>query len=268
MKYIYTIFLMFIFLLLSCKNDSKKNKVKEEVEKEVLELKLKSNEAGEKFITELAQESGAIKRENSEIQFEVDEYSFSIIRNCGMFEIRRTYKKENREYVETLSNSDFMQKIDGNKTDLEEVYETSEKIKAQAFYAEFPFGLNSPTMRKHYVEDEEIEQEKYAKVKVEFIEKTGDQPEIKQLTLWLAEDGKVAFIAAEEKDDATVEFRKIINTTTQKELDFYEYEVYASDKKSLTANEAAKAFEKGELKQKGTQKFKNIKMKINDKSCD
>lgn len=270
MRYFYLVFIMFMFF--SCQN--KKTTSSENTIHKTPEFTIKNNAKGEKIIADLENSTQAKLREASLISYEFQQDKYQIERDCGWYEFSRIFSNSTDRDSLVLDNMEIVQYLKGEKVDdLADSTKTrlGKEMKTELFFAELIFGLNSPTARKKYLENEKINEKDYAKLKVEFIEDNNDQDYLVETVFWIDDKTeKLDFIAVKFGENTfNYQFLKPINQREIEGISFFDYEVYTPQKnKDFAIEEMAKLFEENKLDKKENRVYKNIEVILKDKNCD
>lgn len=262
------------FLLISCKNDSTKQTDSEDTTEVVMpELSIISNKEGKKIIRTL-EDAGDKNRETADILYNYKGQNYRIDRNCGWFEFMHdlsetgsdeVWKIDNMEVVQFINNRPRRDLADSTKLRL------TKNLRKKLFLLELPFGLNSPTVQKEFLRNEEINGKSLAKLKVEFIEDNYEQPYLVKAVFWVDEKTEeVIYLAIKFGEETSpISFLKPINKRVIKEVKFTDYEVYHPKRnKHFALEDLAKAFENDKLDQDETMEYQNIQVTLSENNCD
>lgn len=263
------------FLLVSCKNDEDQS-VKRDAKqlKPALELSLKSNEKGVKLAQKIERQAGGEVHQTATIKADYQGDQYVVSRNCGRFKIKRISTNAAQQTVTlTLSNVQLQKTVDGNVIKLTDSVQNQlvDQLLKHVFLLEFPFGINSQTVRKQYLKNETINGEKYAKLEVAFLRSRVKPAVIANYIIWInPETATVAFVANTSNSDKTeMEFRKAINPRLVNGIRVVDYEYYhLKTPNSATLSKLGFAFQQGKLKKIRQEEWHNLKVEISDRHCD
>src|SRR5690606_19031794 len=152
----FLIILGFLFLLNSCKEESKPLTAQEIIDKTI------ENAGGKNY-------------EVATINFTFRNIKYSSKRKNGLFEYSRTFTDSIGEINDVLNNNEFTRFVNAQKIDLPDSTATkySNSVNSVVYFVQLPFGLNAPAVKKQLVGEAEIDGEKYYEIQVTFGEEGG-----------------------------------------------------------------------------------------------
>ncbi len=274
MKKYYCVFCLTFLVLLSCRQDPKKKAVKEldPSTKNTPVLTLQSNAKGKALLDTLTRIYGTAHRMAATVQFQLKANTYRIKRNCGQFEfVQISVNSDKDTLVSKLTNTGFKQRVNGAEQKLSSNKERQSKevLATLVRKAEFPFGLNSITVRKRYLGDEQVGRKWYEKIKIAFIRFYADPVDIQQSILWIDKENKTLTYTAAYRGahQEKLRFQKLINPREINGIRFVDYELYRPKSDTLTLEDAARAFQQNQLKKMKSINFTAIKVELSDRKC-
>lgn len=274
MNHKYVIILL-VLLTFSCRNESNttsKVDTNQKQEQKIPKIGFDSDSKSEKALITLGEEMGDKKRETATITYRRQDTTIQINRNCGWFEIQKTFDtKDDEKLVSAIDNSGFTQVMGEKERQLSpaQIVRETTALNRELFYAELPFGLNSPTIRKKSIGEVEIDSIGYEKIKFAFLEENySDQTQLVEGVLWLNKElSDIDFIAIRFDADNKLEFAKRIAKRTVEGIEFADYEVYEA-KEELVLEDMATNYAEKKLTKKETIHYEDIQVTLGPDSCD
>jgi hypothetical protein len=225
--------LLFIFLLVSCKNDS-------------------SVSEADKIISKAIEKAGGEKYENANIEFKFRETLYTSRRDNGNFELTRTITDTtNTTYYDVLNNEGFTRYHRNEEVKISDslagVY--SESVNAVHYFVQLPFGLNDDAVIKELVGQDTINDKVYHEIRVTFKQEGGGVDHEDIYMYWVEKDNYTIDYLAYRffVDGGGIRFRKAVNPRTVGGIRFVDYENYKTDDVTTPLEDLDELFQKGEL---------------------
>jgi hypothetical protein len=251
-------FLIIAMLLVSCKN-----------EPEVVSL------SADEIINKSIEVSGGERFDRSAIDFEFRGKLYSATREKGKFKLSRvSIEKDSIFIIDNLSNEGFKRqvgvKIDNLKT---VVVEGSMAVKYTAsvnsvhYFSTLPFGLNDKAVNKTLLEEEQINNKTYYKIKVTFNQEGGGEDYEDVFVYWIDKElFKVHYLAYSynEDDGVGMRFREAYNERYVNGLRFVNYNNYKAEDTKTKLIDLGKAFENNKLKLLSKIELENVYVDLID----
>jgi len=266
MKHIY-IFALLIALV-SCKNDPKEKSV--DVKDDFTEEKMAK---AQKVLNKVIEVAGGDKYQTSAIEFRFRGNKYSSVRNCGMYELQKVQVTKDGDTIkDVLSNMGFERFVNREKLNLPDSLSTKYKnsVNSVHYFAQLPFGLNDPAVKKTYLDTVSIEQHKYHKIKVQFAEEGGGDDHDDVYIYWVNMDkNTIDYLAYSfEVNGGGMRFRKAIDPKKVNGIRFANYENYAPKENNLKVENLDKAFMNDKLKKVSEIINENIKVVVGKNKCN
>ncbi|MDQ7916443.1 DUF6503 family protein [Mesonia sp. MT50] len=266
MKQIY-IFLL-LTVLVSCKDESKEPAV--EVKDDFTEEKVAK---AQEVLSKVIERAGGEKYQTSAIEFRFRGNKYSSVRNCGMYELQKVQVTEDGDTIkDVLSNMGFERFVNREKLNLPDslVAKYSNAVNSVHYFAQLPFGLNDPAVKKTYLDTLSLEQNKYHKIKVQFAEEGGGDDHDDVYMYWVNMDkNTIDYLAYSfEVNGGGMRFRKAINPKKVNGIRFADYENYAPKEDNINVEDLDKAFMNDQLKKVSEIINEDIKVVVGKDKCN
>lgn len=257
MKYISLLLIFTLFF--NCKNEIKKEDVKQ----------LTANEIVEKSI----EVSGGEKFNNSNISFNFRDKHYNAKRSNGKFWLERIFKDSLSEIKDVLSNTidnpynGFQRFIDGIEFELSDnkIGAYSASVNSVHYFSVLPYGLNDKAVNKILLGEESIKEKDYYKIQVTFNQDGGGEDFEDVFIYWI---NKATFkpdylaYSYNEDDGKGMRFREAYNERIVKGLRFVDYNNYKSINAITNLRDLAMDFQNGNLKLLSKIELKNIEVEL------
>ncbi len=238
-----------IFLFLSCNQEKKELSAQQIIDNTIL------NAGGEVY-------------EDAMVDFGFREVKYGSFRKGGEFELSRKFTDSLGEVEDILSNSGFQRFVNGNELVLPDSTKNkySNSVNSVHYFAQLPYGLNSPAVRKALVGESEIKNKKYYKIKVTFTEEGGGDDHDDIYMYWINKnDFTIDYFAYKfYTGKGGIRFREAYNPRTVVGLRFSDYRNYKIDPwENVELEDLDTLFEQGKLELLSDIKTEDISVKIN-----
>jgi len=269
MKYAY-IFILFI-VLIACKNETKESSVEEKIEKK--ELTEESVSKAQSVLNKVIEQAGGEKYETSAIEFRFRGKEYVSVRNCGMYELQRNQiSKAGDTIKDVVSNMGFERFVNRKKQNLPDSLSNrySNAVNSVHYFAQLPFGLNDPAVKKTYLDTVKINQTAYHKIKVQFTEEGGGDDHDDVYMYWVnQEKNTIDYLAYSfEVNGGGMRFRKAINPRIINGIRFVDYENYAPKEANLNVIDLDEAYENDHLKKVSEIINEDIQVVLGKEKCN
>ncbi len=252
MKYL-TLALLTV-LMFSCNNETKKTKTEN----------LSANEIIDKSI----EVSGGECFANSDIGFDFRDKTYASKRQGGKYLLLRVTVEENNDSIfDILSNESFERFINDEVIKLEDsiAKKYAASVNSVHYFSVLPYGLNSSSVNKTLLGEEQIKSKDYYKIKVTFKEEGGGEDYQDVFIYWIdRDDFKVQYLAYSynEVDGKGMRFREVYNERYKNGLRFVDYNNYKAESDALELSELGRAFENNQLELISKIQLKNVTVNL------
>ncbi len=249
----YSLIVLTTFIILGCKN---------KLNVELLSAK--------EIISKSIEVSGGEKFESSVVRFDFREKEYIIHRNGGHYRYERRFNDDSTEIHDVLSNDGFERTREGVlKINVADSMKTkySSSINSVQYFASLPYGLNAKAVKKALLDEEQIKDETYYKIKVTFKEEGGGEDFEDVFVYWVDKKlFKVDYLAYSynEDDGKGMRFREAYNERYVNGLRFVDYNNYKTEDESTKLVDLGKAFENNQLKLLSKIELKNVAVELID----
>ncbi|TXE15027.1 deoxyribose-phosphate aldolase [Seonamhaeicola algicola] len=175
--------------------------------------------------------SGGNKVSNSTIEFNFRDIHYTAHRNNGIFELGRTFVKENDTIVDWLTNIGFQRTVNRELIKVADsmVSRYSASVNSVHYFSVLPYGLNDAAVNKNYISEVKIKGETYHKIRITFNEDGGGE-DFDDVFLYYVnkENFKVDYLAYSYAEDHGIglRFREAYNERIIKGIRFVDYNNY------------------------------------------
>ncbi|WP_282042957.1 DUF6503 family protein [Winogradskyella flava] len=251
MKYISIVLISFV--ILGCKTESKTKVLSAD---DIINMSIKI--------------SGGDKFKNSILQFDFRNMHYAAKRNQGRFVFSRTFEKENESITDFIDNSGFKRMIDEEFVKVEDSMAVKYKASVNSvhYFSVLPFGLNDKAVNKALLEEEQIKDKNYFKIKITFDKEGGGEDYEDVFVYWIdKQEFKVVYLAYSysEEDGIGMRFREAYNERYINGLRFVDYNNYKAKDATITLSDLARAFQNERLKLLSKIELDNITVDLIEK---
>ena len=217
----------------------------------------------QKIVDKSIAAAGGEKYLNSTIEFDFRDRHYLAKRNGGSFSYERIFKDSIGTIRDIVSNKGHVREVNGMiqvlPDSMSDKYTSS--TNSVIYFALLPYGLNDPSVKKEYLGDTMIENQIFYKVEITFGQEGGGEDFQDVFQYWInREDFTIGYMAYSfrENDEASLRFRKAINPTKVKGIQFYDYINYKPKNNSTKMEDLELLFTKGELEELSKIELENI----------
>ena len=248
MKYILLVFI--VCITLSCKREVEANKL-----------------TAEDIINKSIEVSGGKKFNSSNITFNFRDMSYVAKRLDGKFSYARMFEKDSQHIADFLSNSGFRRMVGRNVVQLRDSLKATyaASVNSVHYFSVLPHGLNDKAVNKTLLEEEQIKDKIYYKIKVAFSEEGGGEDYEDVFVYWVDKESfKTNYLAYSynEDDGIGMRFREAYNERYVNGLRFVDYNNFKAEDSSIKLYNLGKAFETKQLKLLSKIELKNVDVKL------
>ncbi len=190
--------------------------------------------------------------ETAEIDFDFRDKHYRSKKNNGEYSYSRRFKNATVDIEDAINNNGFQRSVHGTPVKMTDslIPAISESINSVHYFAQLPYGLNSPAVNKEFLGETIIKDAPYYKIGVTFSEEGGGSDFEDKFVYWIHKTNyTVDYLAYSYLvNGGGIRFREAFNPRTVGGIRFADYNNYKpsgslTDIKTLDA-----AFEAGELK--------------------
>ncbi|HNP18913.1 MAG TPA: hypothetical protein PKL31_10800 [Fulvivirga sp.] len=221
----------------------------------------------QKIVDETLAVSGSNKLDNSKVEFVFrdKEYGFKRSPN-GLYEMVRLFKDSTGLVRDVVTNHSFHREINGKEVSVADsmAFKYTNSINSVIYFALLPYGLNDAAVIKSYMNDENIKDKIYHKIKVTFKQEGGGVDYEDEFIYWINKETKfVDYLAySYHTDEGGLRFREVINPRMINGLRVVDYINY-KPKIQVDLEETGKAFQAGQLEELSRIKLENFVVEFN-----
>lgn len=265
MKHAYIFILLIV--LIACKNETREPLVEKNKPTEGSTSKAQS------VLNKVIEQAGGDKYETSAIEFRFRGKEYVSVRNCGMYELQRNQiSKAGDTIKDVISNMGFERFVNRKKQNLPDSLSNkySNAVNSVHYFAQLPFGLNDPAVKKTYLDTVKINQTAYHKIKVQFSEEGGGDDHDDVYMYWVnQEKNTIDYLAYSfEVNGGGMRFRKAINPRIINGIRFVDYENYAPKEADLNVKDLDKAYKNDNLKKVSEIINESIQVVLGKEKCN
>ena len=196
--------------------------------------------------------SGGHKYLNTEIQFDFRNKRYQSFRYEGQFQYERHFKDSLGVIRDILSNDGFKRFINDEVAKIPDsmAIKYASSVNSVHYFALLPFGLNDEAVNKTQLDEVQIKNNKYYKIKVWFNEKGGGEDFEDVFIYWINKQTyKVDYLAYSymEENGIGMRFREAYNERYNNGLRFVDYHNYMTKDPNRTLFNLDAAFQEDEL---------------------
>ncbi|MCG8311290.1 MAG: hypothetical protein MI975_28135 [Cytophagales bacterium] len=203
--------------------------------------------------------------ENSIVEFDFRGRHYKFERNRGIFEYHRIFHDSAGVFHDVLDNSGFKRFLNEKEVSLDRdwVRRYSNSVNSVAYFSYLPFGLNDPAVNKKLIGEEEIEGNKYHKIRVTFAQEGGGEDFEDVFVYWINQENyQMDYLGYSYiTDGGGIRFRKAINRRIENGLMYSDFINYrgASDFKDVPR--LASLYKEGKLEVLSEISIENLEVK-------
>lgn len=207
--------------------------------------------------------SGGAKFDSSIIEFDFRDKHYYAERNQGAFKLVRTFKDSTGKITDFLTNKGFERHENNKPVKVPDsmLSRYSASVNSVHYFSVLPYGLNDAAVNKALLEEKNIKNKAYYKVKITFNQDGGGEDFEDVFVYWINQESfKVDYLAYSynETDGTGFRFREAYNERYINGLRFVDYNNYKPKQSKLSVSQLDELFEKGELELLSKIELKNI----------
>lgn len=230
-------------LIVSCKPSSKKLKAQEIIDRAI------------------GMHCGA-NCENAIVEFTFRNNTYKSSRNKGLFQYERIQNKGDSIAKDVLNNKGFQRFMNDSLLNISNTLATTyaNSVNSVHYFAQLPYGLNAPAVKKVLLGESEIEGEKYYEIGVTFNEEGGGTDFEDKFVYWISkEDFSMYYLAYSYKvNGGGIRFREAKNKRVIKGITFLDYNNYKPYTLDIKLTDLDDLFKAGKLELVSKIELKNV----------
>lgn len=200
--------------------------------------------------------------ERSVVSFDFRGKHFRIERKGGMYTIERTYEDDGEHVREVLNNEGVFREEGGDRVILAPwTRRTVEReVNSVAYFAQLPYKLNDPAVRKAYLGEATINGEAYHKIEVTFAEEGGGRNPELRFVYWIHQTRHTLDYLAYTSDDGR--FRAAYNPRIIEGLRFVDYVNYRAKYTDDRIQDNDAPYAAGDLEELSRIELENVQVTV------
>jgi hypothetical protein len=240
--------LLLVLLAISCKQEEK-------------QTILTANEVINKSI----EVSGGELFNSSEISFDFRDKSYFAQRQNGNFLLARSFFNETDSVTDFLTNNEFKRLMGEEFIEVSDtmVAKYKSSVNSVHYFSVLPYGLNDSAVNKTLLEDEEIKNKTYYKIRVTFDKEGGGEDFEDVFMYWIDKQSfKLHYLAYSynEEDGVGIRFREAYNERYINGIRFVDYKNYKPKSNTSELEDLSKSFEAESLDLLSKIELENIEV--------
>ncbi len=226
----------------------------------------KTKKTAQEIINATIVASGADKIDNASITFNFRDKSYKATRQSGIFQLERSFIKNEDTIIDILSNKGFQRKRNSHFISVPDSMETryTNAVNSVHYFAVLPYGLNDKAVQKKMLEEVTIKGEPYYKIRISFLEEGGGEDFEDVFMYWIHQETfLIDYLAYRfHVNGGGLRFRTLKEQCVKKGIRFVDYNNYKPINTSLSLQDLDKAYEKNQLKKLSEIVLKNVKVEL------
>lgn len=225
---------------------------------------LSSNE--QKIIDRAIQAHGGKIYEKARISFDFRDIHYVILKTPSRYEYSREFTDSLGVVLDKLNNGGFVRTRNGQEVTLpeERINAFGNSVNSVAYFALLPYGLNDEAANKSWLQESELEGNRYDVVHVDFSEDGGGVDFEDEFLYWInQESGRMDYLAyTYHTEGGGVRFRKAVNSRIINGILFQDYENYKPADKNTPLGDMEEMYKNGKLELLSEIRLQNIEVEI------
>jgi hypothetical protein len=205
--------------------------------------------------------------EHATIDFTFRNKNYKSHRNGGTFVLERTFTDSTGSFKDVLTNADFKRFKNDSLLKLADstVLKLSNSVNSVHYFAQLPFGLNAPAVKKELVGKVAINGNPYYAIEISFSQDGGGTDFEDKFVYWIHQENKtVDYLAySYEVDGGGIRFREAYNERFVNGIRFVDYKNFKPENLDIELTDLPKLFETGNLKLLSKIETETIKVEVN-----
>ncbi|WP_103071436.1 DUF6503 family protein [Aquimarina sediminis] len=225
----------------------------------------------QEIVDKVIETAGGSRYDNAIMHFTFRGKQYSSKRGEGVYQLARTIDGPNGLTYDVISNSGLKRTIENCPVEVKDslVTRISDGVNSVHYFANLPYGLNAPAVRKELVGESVIKGKSYYKIKVTFDQEGGGTDFEDEFLYWIQKENfTVDYLAYKYAvNGGGIRFREAYNPRIVNGIRFVDYKNYKTDDLSIPLYELDKLFEKQQLKLLSKIELKDIYVYLQRDCC-
>lgn len=189
--------------------------------------------------------------DHAAVSFTFRNIGYTSKRNQGDYLYTRLRKDSLGFIRDELSNTGFKRFINDSLVRIADTtaVKISDAVNSVHYFAQLPYGLNAPAVKKELTGETTIKDQSYYKIKITFVEEGGGTDFDDEFLYWIHKTNfTVDYLAySYATNGGGIRFREAYNPRVVEGIRFVDYNNYKPSILEVSLNELASLFEKGDL---------------------
>ncbi|WP_299251627.1 DUF6503 family protein [uncultured Aquimarina sp.] len=225
----------------------------------------------EQIIKKTIENAGGSKFDKASIRFIFRGKEYRSVRSNGDYQLERFTSGTDGIIHDILNNSGLSRSIESCSVKVLDsmVTKISDGVNSVHYFANLPYGLNAPAVRKELIGESKIKNISYYKIKVTFDQEGGGTDFEDEFMYWIhKEDFTIDYLAYKYAvDGGGVRFREAYNPRVINGIRFVDYKNYKTDNLSTSLFKLDVMFENEELKLLSKIELEDIHVYVEEDCC-
>ncbi|MHA7058955.1 DUF6503 family protein [Aquimarina sp. M1] len=206
----------------------------------------------EHIVDKAIENAGGAKFENARIHFTFRGKEYRSTRDSGSYQLERLIQGKEGLIHDILTNSGLSRSIENCSVKVADsmVTKISDGVNSVHYFANLPYGLNAPAVRKELIGESTIKGASYYKVKVTFDQEGGGTDFEDEFMYWIDKNNfTIDYLAYKYAvNGGGIRFREAYNPRIINGIRFVDYNNYKIDDLSTSLSTLDSMFENDQLK--------------------
>jgi len=204
--------------------------------------------------------------EHAVIDFIFRGKAYKSIRDGGAYSMERLANDSLGRVRDVISNNGFQRFMNDTLVQVADsmVTKYSNSVNSVHYFAQLPFGLNAPAVKKELLGETTIKGEPYFEIGVSFNQEGGGTDFEDRFVYWIhKKEYTVDYLAySYDTDDKGIRFREAFNPRVVNGIRFVDYNNYKTDDLSTPLTDLDTLFEAGSLKLLSKIETENVNVNV------
>ncbi len=205
--------------------------------------------------------------EQATIEFDFRDKHYKSTRDGGQYELERISSDSLGTLKDVVSNNGFERFVNGEQIDLPDslALKYSNNVNSVHYFAQLPYGLNSPAVHQELIGTDIINDKVYYEVKITFSEEDGAEDFEDKFMFWVnVDDYTTDYIAYScATNGGGIRFREAYNPRVIEGIRFVDYNNYKTDSLTVGLDKLDDLFENGGLEFLSKIETENVSVQLN-----
>ncbi|SEQ88141.1 hypothetical protein SAMN05421824_2595 [Hyunsoonleella jejuensis] len=205
--------------------------------------------------------------EKSTITFTFRGKTYKSIKNGGTYEYERIITKGDKTIRDVLSNTGFERYVNDSLQNIKKniAVKISNSVNSVHYFAQLPYGLNSPAVKKELLGEANINGKPYYEIGVTFKKDGGGTDFEDKFVYWINKnDFSLGYLAySYAVNGGGIRFREAYNKRIINGITFLDYNNYKPEMLDLDLKDLDKLFQEGKLELLSKIETENVEVILN-----